>query len=65
MKTSSMAPDRFWTKARMAATAFPALGAALAVMPDYSHAASTPEFDSSAPDKGHTVNGINDLRAEF
>jgi hypothetical protein len=24
-----------------------------------------PEFDSSAPEKGPTVNGINDLRAEF
>ena len=24
-----------------------------------------PEFDSSAPEKGHTVNGINDLRDEF
>jgi len=41
MKNLSMAPDRFWTKAKMAATAFPALGAALAVMPDYSHATST------------------------
>jgi uncharacterized membrane protein len=24
-----------------------------------------PDFDSSAPEKGPTVNGINDLRAEF
>jgi len=40
MKNLSTAPDRFWTKLKTAATALPALGAALAMMPGYSHAAS-------------------------
>ena len=40
MKNSITAPDHFWTKTRLAAFALPVLGAALAVMPGASHAAS-------------------------
>ena len=41
MKNVITAPDRFWTKTKMAAMAVPLVGAALAMMPNLSEAASS------------------------